>query len=292
MARTNGLRPEPTRAAGCQVLVAGRNFGCGSSREHAPWALLDFGFRAVISTEIADIFRSNSLKNGLLPIVVDEPTHQWLLANPGVEVEVDLATTKLTLPDGRTATFPIEVFSRYCLMNGIDELGYLLNQAPAIDLYEKRPIRAMKARIAVLAGDGIGPEVTAEGVRVLQAVATRFNHDFEFTDALIGGAAIDSSGSALPPRTIEVCRSSSAVLLGAVGGSQVVGPVRTGQARGWPARTAPDAWCFCQPASGAHVAFDARCIAAETRSHRRCRHHGGAGAPRWHLLRAQESHRP
>ena len=125
-------------AKGCQVLVAGRNFGCGSSREHAPWALLDFGIRAVISTEIADIFRSNSLKNGLLPIVVDESTHAWLLANPGIEVEIDLAASSLRLPDGRSISFPIEAFSRYCLMNGIDELGYLLNQAPAIDQYERQ----------------------------------------------------------------------------------------------------------------------------------------------------------
>jgi 3-isopropylmalate/(R)-2-methylmalate dehydratase small subunit len=123
-------------AQGCQVLVAGRNFGCGSSREHAPWALLDFGFRAVISTEIADIFRSNSLKNGLLPIVVDEATHGWLLAHPGAEVEIDLAASTLRVPDGRAVQFPIEAFSRYCLMNGIDELGYLLGQAAAIERYE------------------------------------------------------------------------------------------------------------------------------------------------------------
>lgn len=123
-------------AQGCQVLVAGRNIGCGSSREHAPWALLDFGIRAVISTEIADIFRSNSLKNGLLPIVVDEATHEWLLAHPGAEVEIDLATSTLRLPDGRSVAFPIEAFSRYCLMNGIDELGYLLGQAAAIERYE------------------------------------------------------------------------------------------------------------------------------------------------------------
>jgi 3-isopropylmalate/(R)-2-methylmalate dehydratase small subunit len=131
-------------AAGCSVLVAGRNFGCGSSREHAPWALLDFGFRAVISTELADIFRSNSLKNGLLPIVVDEPTHEWLLAHPGVEVEIDLPAAVLRLPDGRAVQFPIEAFSRYCLMHGIDELGYLLNQSPAIDQYEK--LRRQAAR--------------------------------------------------------------------------------------------------------------------------------------------------
>ncbi|HEX9207209.1 MAG TPA: 3-isopropylmalate dehydratase small subunit [Steroidobacteraceae bacterium] len=124
-------------ARGCQVLVAGRNIGCGSSREHAPWALLDYGIRAVISTEIADIFRNNSLKNGLLPVVVDDATHGWLLAHPRAEVEIDLATNTLRLPDGRAVQFPIEAFSRYCLMNGIDELGYLLGQAPAIERYEQ-----------------------------------------------------------------------------------------------------------------------------------------------------------
>jgi 3-isopropylmalate/(R)-2-methylmalate dehydratase small subunit len=121
---------------GCRVLVAGRNIGCGSSREHAPWALLDYGFQAVVSTEIADIFRSNSLKNGLLPVVVDESTHQWLLAHPGVEVEIDLAASTLRLPGGREVGFPIEPFARYCLMNGVDELGYLLGQADAIAAYE------------------------------------------------------------------------------------------------------------------------------------------------------------
>jgi 3-isopropylmalate/(R)-2-methylmalate dehydratase small subunit len=124
-------------AQGCQILVAGRNIGCGSSREHAPWALLDYGIRVVISTEIADIFRNNSLKNGLLPVVVDAATHEWLLANPGVEVEVDLPASALRLPDGRSVQFPIEAFSRYCLMNGIDELGYLLSQVDAIERYER-----------------------------------------------------------------------------------------------------------------------------------------------------------
>ena len=125
-------------AKGCEVLVAGRNIGCGSSREHAPWALLDFGIRAVVSTEIADIFRSNSLKNGLLPVVVDESTHGWLLANPGAEVEIDLASTTLRLPTGQGVPFPIESFSRYCLMNGIDELGYLLEQSAAIERFERQ----------------------------------------------------------------------------------------------------------------------------------------------------------
>ncbi|HLS82110.1 MAG TPA: 3-isopropylmalate dehydratase small subunit [Steroidobacter sp.] len=127
-------RPE---AAGCSILVAGRNFGCGSSREHAPWALYDYGFRAVVSTEIADIFRNNALKNGLLPVVVDETTHAWLMANPGANVRIDLETSTLTLPNGAVAHFPIEAFARHCLMNGVDELGYLLQQTEAIERYER-----------------------------------------------------------------------------------------------------------------------------------------------------------
>lgn len=125
-----------SEAQGCRILVAGRNVGCGSSREHAPWALLDYGIQAVISTEIADIFRSNSLKNGLLPIVVDEATHQWLLANPGVEIEIDLERTELRLPTGRNVKFPIDAFARYCLLNGVDELGFLLARADAIAAFE------------------------------------------------------------------------------------------------------------------------------------------------------------
>ena len=128
-------RPE---AQGCQILVAGRNLGCGSSREHAPWALLDYGFRAVISTEIADIFRNNSLKNGLLPIVVDESTSQWLLEHPGVELSIDLASSTLTLPSGKTVNFPLEAFSRYCLLNGVDELGFILGRMGEIKAYEQR----------------------------------------------------------------------------------------------------------------------------------------------------------
>ncbi len=127
-------RPE---AAGCRVLVAGHNFGCGSSREHAPWALLDYGILAVISTEIADIFRSNSLKNGLLPVVVDQQAHAWLLANPGAEVSIDLGARKVSLPDGREVAFPIDGFSRYCLMNGIDQLGFLLQQEAQIVSFEQ-----------------------------------------------------------------------------------------------------------------------------------------------------------
>lgn len=125
-------------ATGCQVLVAGRNFGCGSSREHAPWALVDYGFRAVVSTEIADIFRNNSLKNGLLPVIVDAQTHAWLIASPGAEVTIDLASCTLTLPTGTAVKFPIDSFARYCLLNGVDELGYLLSKDAAITAYEQR----------------------------------------------------------------------------------------------------------------------------------------------------------
>jgi 3-isopropylmalate/(R)-2-methylmalate dehydratase small subunit len=117
------------------VLVAGHNFGCGSSREHAPWALLDYGFQAVVSSGIADIFRANSLKNGLVPVIVDEPTHQWLLEHPGAEVEVDVEATQIRF-DGRSVEFPIDGFSRYCLLNGIDQLGFLLENESAIAAFE------------------------------------------------------------------------------------------------------------------------------------------------------------
>ena len=127
-----------SESAGCQILVAGHNFGCGSSREHAPWALLDFGFRAVVSSEIADIFRSNSLKNGLLPIVVDEHTSRWLLAHPGVRLDIDVAAATLGLPDGTRVPFPLEGFARYCLLNGVDELGFLLERHAQIEAYEQQ----------------------------------------------------------------------------------------------------------------------------------------------------------
>jgi 3-isopropylmalate/(R)-2-methylmalate dehydratase small subunit len=125
-------------AAGAAVLVAGDNFGCGSSREHAPWALVDYGFRAVISTSIADIFRNNSLKNGLIPIVIDAAAHAKLLGAPGAEVTVSVADQTVTLPDGTKARFPIDPFARYCLLNGVDELEFLLSQSDAIAAFEAR----------------------------------------------------------------------------------------------------------------------------------------------------------
>jgi 3-isopropylmalate/(R)-2-methylmalate dehydratase small subunit len=128
-------------AAGAAVLIAGDNFGCGSSREHAPWALVDYGFRAVVSTSIADIFRNNSLKNGLVPIVVDKASHAKLLAAPGAEVTVTVEDQTLALPDGTKVTFPIDPFARYCLLNGVDELEFLLSQDAAISAFETRRAR-------------------------------------------------------------------------------------------------------------------------------------------------------
>jgi 3-isopropylmalate/(R)-2-methylmalate dehydratase small subunit len=130
-------RPE---MKGRRILLAGNNFGCGSSREHAPWALTDFGFRAVISTSFADIFRGNSLKNALLPILVSKPEHAQLFIlskeRPEAEVTVDLDAQTLTLPEGVRIRFPIEPFSKRCLLEGIDELGYLLQFAGQISAYE------------------------------------------------------------------------------------------------------------------------------------------------------------
>ena len=125
---------------GAQILLAGDNFGCGSSREHAPWALAGFGFRAVISTSFADIFRNNALKNGLLPVVVDAETHRLLFEVleeiPHAEVMVDLAAQTVTLPTGQTVPFPIDGFSKTCLLKGTDELGYLLSFEKQIAEYE------------------------------------------------------------------------------------------------------------------------------------------------------------
>jgi 3-isopropylmalate/(R)-2-methylmalate dehydratase small subunit len=127
-------------AAGAQILLAGHNFGCGSSREHAPWALVGFGFRAVVSTSFADIFRNNALKNGLLPVPVDQGTHARLLAlraaDPSLEITVDLEAQELSLADGTRASFPVDPFARSCLLQGVDELGYLLHFEPQIRAYE------------------------------------------------------------------------------------------------------------------------------------------------------------
>jgi len=125
------------QAKGCAILVAGRNFGCGSSREHAPWALLDYGIQAVLCSEIADIFRNNALKNGLLAIVVSEAEHHWLLTHPGTELTIDVQGQYIALPDGGRIPFQLEPFARHCLLNGVDQLGYLLQHDDAIAHYEQ-----------------------------------------------------------------------------------------------------------------------------------------------------------
>jgi len=127
-------------AQGASILVAGDNYGCGSSREHAPWAMADYGIRAVISTSIADIHRNNCLKNGIIPIFVDEPTLKEALAaaEKNLEFSVDLPNQTLTLPSGKKVTFPIDGFAKKCLVQGLDELGYLKSHDAAVGIYEKR----------------------------------------------------------------------------------------------------------------------------------------------------------
>ena len=123
-------------AQGARVLVAGRNFGCGSSREHAVWALQGGGFQAVVSTDFADIFRGNALKNGLIPVVVDDATHARLVESPGTEVTIDIDAKTIAFGSRRTS-FPLEPFARYCLLNGLDELAYLLEREQGIAVFEK-----------------------------------------------------------------------------------------------------------------------------------------------------------
>ena len=127
---------------GAQILLAGDNFGCGSSREHAPWALVGWGFRAIVSTSFADIFRSNALKNSLLPVEVDAATHaelaQLAAAGEGVNLTIDLPSQSVQLPDGRLVEFPIDVFSKKCLIEGVDQLGYLLAHEQAVAAYEEK----------------------------------------------------------------------------------------------------------------------------------------------------------
>ena len=125
-------------AQGCEILVAGRNFGCGSSREHAPWALLDNGIRAVLSSEIADIFCSNALKNGLLAVVLSAAEHRFLLAHPGIELAIDLAAGTIELPDGGRFGFQVDTFARHCLVEGVDQLGFLQRYQAQISAFEAR----------------------------------------------------------------------------------------------------------------------------------------------------------
>jgi len=124
-----------------QVLVAGRNFGCGSSREHAPWALLGYGFRAVVSSEFADIFRNNALGNGLLPIALPEPVVErigaLIAADPRAIFTIDLESRTFALPSGERFEFPVDPFARHCMLQGVDQLGYLMAREPEISAFER-----------------------------------------------------------------------------------------------------------------------------------------------------------
>ena len=124
-------------SSGCEILVAGRNFGCGSSREHAPWALLDYGIKAVISTQIADIFFNNSLKNGFIPIRIDKDSHNWLLSNPGVKIIIDINELSVNIDGYKKLDFYMDPFSKYCLLNGIDQLGFIMKHESQIKKYEE-----------------------------------------------------------------------------------------------------------------------------------------------------------
>ncbi len=137
---------------GAHVLFVGDNFGCGSSREHAPWALVGYGFQAVISTFFADIFRNNALKNGLLPIVVEPEVHhalqERLQNDPDAQVTIDLASQTLTLPDGEKVVFPTDPFAKHCLLNGVDQLGFMLGEDEAISAYEAvHPARVVTSQV-------------------------------------------------------------------------------------------------------------------------------------------------
>jgi 3-isopropylmalate/(R)-2-methylmalate dehydratase small subunit len=125
-------------AKGATILITGDNFGCGSSREHAPWALVQYGFKAIISTSFADIFKGNALKNGLLPIIIPADIHAELIKWSGITLKIDLASQTVTLAGGRTVEFPIDPFAKHCLLEGVDELGYMIKQEPAIAAYEAK----------------------------------------------------------------------------------------------------------------------------------------------------------
>ena len=127
-------------AKGAEILVVGDNFGCGSSREHAPWALAQFGIKAVISTSFADIFRGNALKNGVLPVIVPADVHAEILKWGGMQIKIDLASQTVTLPGGHSVSFPIDPFAKQCMLDGVDELGYMLNQDAAIAAYEAKRV--------------------------------------------------------------------------------------------------------------------------------------------------------
>ena len=205
------------------VLVAGENFGCGSSREHAAWALVDYGFKAVISSYFADIFKGNALNNGLLPVQISPSNLKDVLAaiqsNPMTLIEIDLEAQLLRVDEiGIEEHFEINRYKKTCLLNGYDDIDYLLSQKKKLALLNESISNFnMKKRIAVVPGDGIGPEVIKQAIKVLEAVSNRYNHEFTLDYALMGAIAIDETGDPLPQETIDICKMSDGVLFGAIG---------------------------------------------------------------------------
>lgn len=209
-----------------KILVAGRNFGCGSSREHAAWAIYDYGFRVVVSTFFADIFRGNALNNGLLPLVVSPGFFEKLTAaatrDPSATVTVDLPAQTITIDGtGKSEHFEINAYKKECLMSGHDDIGYLLANRDKIEEYEKENLKInkknMKIKLAVLPGDGIGPEIVEQAMKCVEAVCAKFGHELSARYAPVGAAAIDETGSPYPGQTHTICMESDAVLFGAIG---------------------------------------------------------------------------
>jgi len=268
------------RYRGASILLARRNFGCGSSREHAPWALVQYGFRAILAPSFADIFYNNSLKNGLLVIVLPELVIDRLFHEVagfgGYRLTIDLPQQKVIEAGGDEHAFDIAPFRKYCLLNGLDDIGLTLRYRTGSGQFETpaagalpvagedgrrlvegpslrgraeadtvTPLGDSRMKIAVLPGDGIGPEIIAEAVRVLRALGERF--ELEFAD--VGGAAYDRYGHPLPEATLKPGRQADAVLFV---------QWATGSTTGWSARCARSRrssacagrWVCCQPAAG------------------------------------------
>ena len=217
------------RYKGASILVSGKNFGCGSSREHAPWALQQYGFRAVIAPSFADIFFNNCYKNGLLPVVLPESSVRRLIDEikgfVGYELTIDLESQTVRAAAGEAMGFDITPHRKYCLLNGFDDIGLTLRQSDKIRAFEaarrarhpllfQHPDSLMK--IAVLPGDGIGTEITVQAVRVLKALGI----SMELEEAPVGGAAYDKLGDPLPESTLNLAKAADAILFGAVGGWQ------------------------------------------------------------------------
>jgi 3-isopropylmalate dehydrogenase len=226
--RTPGFPFDDPRNAGAPILVTGPNFGCGSSREHAPWALLDLGLRVVIAPSFADIFRANCASVGILTVTLPTDDVARLLAAAagpeGLELEVDLVARTLREPGGRATPFSVDPFVRQCLLEGLDPIDLTTRREEAIARHERarpahRPVTRAAARTGILClpGDGIGPEVLAGAVRVLEAVGERFGVRWRLCERPVGAAAIERGGAAVDDETLDVAAQSDAILFGAVG---------------------------------------------------------------------------